>query len=895
MGTRSEAEMDAWLRKGGTVVTASERGARAIAADYHRARQAEGLTAWPAPDVKDWQSFALEQWEKRIGDERMVLNPLQEQSLWAGIVKERHGETDLESPRQRLALMAMEAHRLICYYAPKFLDAKARRAWQQDAAAFSDWLAAFDEECLRRESVSAARLALELTGALSNESSQRNELLLAGFDRILPAQRALFEAWGPWREARLVGATADVSFFAAADTREELAACALWCRRELMSKPGARLLVVTQNGATQRGEIERALLRYAEPDGWDQTGRPLFEFSLGVPLAQTALGRGALLTLMWLSEAIAENEIDWLLSTGQIAAEENQTRALTAYMRALRRRNLQRIEWNLTDWMTQRGAESVPTAWTQRMTQAKRDLEIKTMRLRSPLEWVELAKQLLETAGWPGGRPLSSEEHQVTQRLQRVMDDCASLGFDGQRVQWRDFADSLERAAAQALFAPESRNAPILIAGPAETAGLAVDGVWFLGASEDSWPVTGATHPFLPIGVQREARMPHAAAQFDWELAQAMTARLLASALQVNFSYARQSEDVEARPSRVIKKIVGTLRDLPAELRPPRPREAATEEWIDESRVPFPAGRVRGGAGVLTAQSRCPFKAFATARLGAESWDAAEVGLTAAQRGKLPHEVLKLVWDKNEGGLGSHAELMAIADLHGFVEKRVQRAMGEELRHGERDVMPPKYLELEHVRLTNLVTEWLEYERTRAAFKVEGTEVEKVKPVGELNLRLRMDRLDRLKDGKLLVIDYKSGDVDPKMWELPRPEDVQLPLYAGFALNDDAECGGLVFAKVRAGEFQFDGRVENAKTTLLPDLSANSGLVKKKLTEQNLEAWREYIEQMARDFVAGEAKVDPRDREKTCENCELQALCRVAEFDVAVEDEDDSGEEGGNE
>ncbi|MFZ0305724.1 MAG: PD-(D/E)XK nuclease family protein, partial [Terracidiphilus sp.] len=101
--------------------------------------------------------------------------------------------------------------------------------------------------------------------------------------------------------------------------------------------------------------------------------------------------------------------------------------------------------------------------------------------------------------------------------------------------------------------------------------------------------------------------------------------------------------------------------------------------------------------------------------------------------------------------------------------------------------------------------------------------------------------------------------------------------------------------KVRAGEFQFDGRVENAKTTLLPDLSANSGLVKKKLTEQNLEAWREYIEQMARDFVAGEAKVDPRDREKTCENCELQALCRVAEFDVAVEDEDDSGEEGGNE
>jgi len=41
--------MDAWLRDGGLVITASDRAARAIAAVFHRARQAEGLTAWPAP------------------------------------------------------------------------------------------------------------------------------------------------------------------------------------------------------------------------------------------------------------------------------------------------------------------------------------------------------------------------------------------------------------------------------------------------------------------------------------------------------------------------------------------------------------------------------------------------------------------------------------------------------------------------------------------------------------------------------------------------------------------------------------------------------------------------------------------------------------------------------
>ncbi len=65
---------------------------------------------------------------------------------------------------------------------------------------------------------------------------------------------------------------------------------------------------------------------------------------------------------------------------------------------------------------------------------------------------------------------------------------------------------------------------------------------------------------------------------------------------------------------------------------------------------------------------------------------------------------------------------------------------------------------------------------------------------------LRLDRIDRLNDGTFLVIDYKSGDVSPKSWDLPRPDDVQLPLYAGFALDRGPGARRPVFAKLRAGE-----------------------------------------------------------------------------------------------
>jgi RecB family exonuclease len=166
--------------------------------------------------------------------------------------------------------------------------------------------------------------------------------------------------------------------------------------------------------------------------------------------------------------------------------------------------------------------------------------------------------------------------------------------------------------------------------------------------------------------------------------------------------------------------------------------------------------------------------------------------------------------------------------------------------------------------------------------------------IAGLTLKLRLDRIDRLNDESLLVIDYKTGIVSPKAWELPRPEDVQLPLYAGFALDPETEpLGGLVFARVRAGDHAFAGRVGDAKATLLQSLGNTTSLVKNTFTAEQLMQWRDCIKQLAQDFLAGRAEVDPRDYPKTCEHCGLQTLCRIQENHALVEAEDDSESEDG--
>ena len=894
MGALAGVERDAWLREGGLVVTASDRAARALAVTFHHARRAEGLAAWPTPKILDWKSFVRAAWLERASgrdhgnDARLLLNPAQEEALWVGIVgKDKSPATLLEGPRHRLAALAMEAHELLCSHAPRFLQTKARNSWQQDAAAFSSWLAAFDETCRSGNLLSPSRLPLALIAMLKADQAVRPPLLLAGFDRILPVQRDLFDAWGEWHEFANGERAAEIHFHAADDLQAELAACAIWCGHQLAANPSTRLLVVTQAASARRGEIERAFLRH--------TGSTtLFEFSLGVPLGQVALARAAHFLLRWLDSALNEQELDWLLSAGLAAANPQESAALQAYMRALRRFSLERTQWTLAAFIGQRcAAELLPAPWVERIIQAQRALAEFARCPQSPLDWAELVPRLLEELHFAGARSLTSAEFQAFHRWQLAGESCGSLGFDGRRISWKDFLSQLGRTLDETLFAPESHDAPVQIAGPAESAGLRADAVWFLGADEDAWPTGGTTHPLLPVEIQRDAGMPHATPQLDWELASSITNRLLGSACEVHFSYAKQNETTEARPSRLIVQIAGNAEELTPDLVAPAGEGQLTVTFQDFSRIPFPPGNVAGGAAVLTAQSQCPFKAFATARLAAQHWEPAEAGLTASQRGLLLHSVLHSVWAGPPDGIRSHAELLSLGDRKAFVAGHVQRALARELRPHHRELMPRRYLELEELRLTGLVVEWLNYEAARIEFQIAETEVKRTGHIEGLTLDLRLDRVDRLSGGSQLVVDYKSGNVSPSCWDLPRPDDVQLPLYAGFALDHEHErLGGLVFAKVRTGNMAFAGRLRSATATLLPGLKSVNSLVKNPLTDEQLLAWRDCIEQLAKDFIDGKAEVDPREYPRTCERCGLQTLCRIQEHRAQLEADDDLGDEG---
>ena len=895
MSTQSGADLDAWLREGGVVVASSDRAARALRTRYHRRRRDEGLSAWPSPAITDWNVFVTNAWQELVPDSRLLLNPAQEQNLWSEIIhNDQHLPTALPASVRRLAAMAMDAHNLLCGYAPRYLVESSREGWDQDTGAFSQWLAEFDRRCLKNQLISRSRVPSELVSFLQKNTSARQPLSIAGFDRILPVQQKLLDAWGEWQRMETAVSESQTSFFSLRDGQSELESCAWWCNRRLQANPDARLLVVTQDLSQRRGEIERAFLHF-QPSGV----APLFESSLGVPLSEIPLSRSALLLLRWLSGCLSESEVDWLLASGYAGSPE-ECATSQAGMRMLRYRDRQRIEWTL-DSLLKEMTGSAPAQWVRRMREAQ--LGLKGLeRHQNHVDWADAIPRLLETIGWPGTLTQSSVDFQALRRWQYALDTAGSLGFSGQRLSWNNFLTELENIAAETLFAPESADAPIQIVGPAESAGLNADAIWFLGVDEDAWPAVAPMHPFLPPRIQREAGMPHSSPALDWEFSAAVTQRLIISAGEVYFSFAQQKDDVETRPSRLVKQVAGTPQRLMDGLIPPLPEAVLSSDFYDSTSVAFRIPNLKGGAGVLSSQSQCPFKAFAGARLAAQSWDAAEAGLSAKQRGQILHDVLHSVWSGKRAGIRTHRELIEIKDLAAFVRTHVKAALRAKLPPGIEEQMPKMYLGLEETRLVRLVSEWLEFERTRFRFTVEDTEAERPVTIGGLSMNLRLDRVDRLQDGSPLVIDYKTGSVDPRSWDLPRPDDVQLPLYKLFGLEPlqpslfetygGPASGGLVFAKVRTGDTRFAGRVANARETLIADLSPNTSLVKRKLTSQEELDWKQKIEQLVKDFLAGRAEVDPRDYPKTCERCGLQSLCRIQEPENRARFEEEDTETG---
>lgn len=905
-GLLDRAALRAAMAAGSCVLTPNRRLARELKRDYDDHQQGAGRLLWPAVDV-----LPLDAWLIRCHDEWManpnarppsLLSPLQQQVMWEQVIGSSASARSLRHA-DAIAATAGEAWDLLQRHGGFGL--LERLAASEDQQAFRQWSAEFARQLRQRHALTAAQLPGALaTACRDGELRLQQPLLLAGFDQLAPELRSLFDALrtagvevadAPLRDLADPAAPARV---ACADLPGQWSQVASWAAARLAANPQARIGIVLPDIGAHRAALRAALTDALAPAlrilPTAEAAGP-FNLSLGEPLAQAPLVATALTLLDLVVDAQPIARIGALLRSPFIAsgaANEAEWAGRARLDRALRDAG----RWQLSLDGLRRAAnrrdedgrprgESAPGLAQAFDRVAARCAAAPRRQL--PSAWTVLLSSVLDEAGFPGSRALDSAEFQTLQRWQELMASLGTLDALLGPIALADAVARLRRIAADTLFQPESGDAPVQVLGVLEAQQLEFDHLWVANLSDERWPPPAQPNPLLPTALQRAWQLPQSAPELSLAQARQRMDGWRLAARELVLSHAALEGDQPALPSPLVGELPATAFDrLAAAQRPLAQRVTrggALEAVIDRQAPALDRERgaaLRGGTRVFTDQSACAFRAFAVHRLHAQPLATPAPGLDPMLRGGLLHATLQAFWT----GLGSQAAFRALDDraLHARVVGCAEAAL-DALAQTHPDLVGPRLRELERDRLQRTVHAWLDIEDTRPPFDVVTLESQGAVEIGGLRVTVRPDRVDRLEDGSLAIIDYKTGRVSSAAWLDARPDDPQLPIYAT-AYEQGALAGGaepvrvLAFAQLRPGDTRAiavaaaDGLMPGAR--LIDDAQVT---IARPGWDGLMIDWREALQALARAFIDGDAQVAPKSLAKSCQHCALPLLCRVGE------------------
>jgi probable DNA repair protein len=290
----------------------------------------------------------------------------------------------------------------------------------------------------------------------------------------------------------------------------------------------------------------------------------------------------------------------------------------------------------------------------------------------------------------------------------------------------------------------------------------------------------------------------------------------------------------------------------------------------------------KGGTRIFQLQAACPFRAFAELRLGAKELELPSPGLDRRTRGKLLHGALEGVWNE----LQNSSELRAKPEVE--LEELAKRSVEKAVSDSDTALLSgweKRIAEIEQERLVELILELLKLEKQRPAdFKIRELEQKKQFTLGGVTADVKVDRVDELEDGSLVLLDYKSGEPSVKGWEGERLDEPQLPLYA---TRLGGELSAVAFVQLNRESTEFKGyaREEGVLPGIRKFETTNDSRKAGLTFDELLKAWDATLERLGQDFRAGHSRVDPKAR-KTCDLCHLGMLCRINEAPLAPEEEE---------
>ncbi|MFK8048815.1 MAG: PD-(D/E)XK nuclease family protein [Halioglobus sp.] len=875
-----------------TLLTPNFRLARRIKAVWDAQQLEAGRRAWTPLKVMPLESWCADQWalavERGLLNSSVVINDAQAIEIWQRVI-DKHQSMSSQYSLLRpgaAASIAQQARENLLRWQVDLTSPETIQQFELDAdcSTFLSWQSMFEQVLAERSMATNSDCTAQLITVAHH--FPKIPVALLDFDDIPPLYRCVVEACASEMESVQGEANPGTTFARTfTDKRSELMAAARWAKRHHDKDPESTSAIILPSMEEDRATLELFLRDEFDCLETSSTELPV-NFSAGVSLDKTPAIRDAVRMLKLALPSVNVPEVVALLQSRFAIISDVDSQPAIKFVIDLFGNGREEIDTG----ELRHSASHVRVGDDRGFEFGEQLMALSQLRgvkaAHFPSAWIEHFDQILAIFHWPGEGPLSSVEYQQVEMWYQLRDTFSAFDPVVGSVQFSEALQLLSRCLSRQIFQPQTPDSAIQVLGLLEGAGLNFDNVWLCTMQASSWPPAARPNPVIPISLQRSLQMPHASPEREWMFASGLMQRYVCAASEVNASYVRTIDGIPELPSPLLKGFEWLPESEFA--------VALNARWIEqrktlslESVTPEPAlevsdeelPRLRGGSGLVEDQSHCPFRAFAKRRLGVEALGEFQIGLSPAMRGSILHDALYALWGEVENS--ERLASLSPEDLDEVIERAVEVALKavpsrERLAHGS------GYLALEGRRLQQLLAQWILVEKEREQFSVYAREEDVSLRIEPLEIRLRVDRIDQLADGSLMIIDYKSGRSAVKDWLGDRPSKPQLLLY-GIAASDarstEADVpalSALAFAQVRARDCAYRG---------VGSLEAAAGVRTdiEKLVEgtnpahdwQSLnDNWRQTLEQLVADFVAGEAQVSPLEP-NSCTYCGLQSFCRI--------------------
>ena len=788
----------------------------------------------------------------------LIMTPLHEFSLWQSIIEEQTSNTLINA--QDLARELQKTYHLMCQFAID--DDLIQPPMRYDTEEFMRWKSTFDASLTAHNWLSPANQITWLTQHVDLATlTLPAKIWLVGFTTLTPQLNQFFDALSAHGVAidhfSPQTKTPKIQVTAYKDHQSELSDTLTQAHQQAQN-PQKNIAIVLPMLHQQRARVIETAEAIFTASSTPNKHTPTYAITGGIPLKDFPIIHMAhqLLNAPRLKDLQKISQISRspFIAHSQTEQEERALLDQTLNQGLLYNTSLKRYYVSLK--------HANPTLT---LTKHMGDVLSHKLPKRAALNtWATYIKETLTLWGWPGERPLNSEEHQCVKRFYELLEQLCLLSATTKPLDFNQAMALFEHLLATEPFQSETKSvANVHIMGLLEIGGLPFDHIYVLSLTDQCFPGPSKPNPFIPLSLQKKYHLPHACAERETEFAESLLAQLNTQTSRLSLSYPKADEDIPLNISPLLKQYPLTTHETAQQFNP-----LPQLDSIEDTYGAIPdRNDIRGGSFLFKRQALCPFSAYASVSLRLKALPTPLETLNFIDRGSLAHKILEIFWQKTH----DHDTLLTLTPkvIHEKIATLVQTAL-KQYQHHHPELLPEALLILEQKRLTEQLSDWLIQEQSRPPFKVIALEKTLHIDYFDIPLILCIDRIDKLAQGQELVIDYKTGQCNSGHWFKDRLIEPQLPLYALLT-----HAKGIAFAKISVNAAQFDGISDN-KTAISGIYPLNKTRKGQYIHwDDQMNAWDQHLQSLATEFKQGYAAVDPISPQLACHTCEFKRLCRI--------------------